>query len=266
MNETASKHIDILRRQCESLLQLVIPIGLILFRERDFKRLVERVLLEVRSLCHADGGTLYLLDADESLRFVIVRNQTLGIDMGGTSDITPAFPPLQLHDPATGLANHRNIATHVALTGEPICIDDAYEADGFDFSGTRDFDRKTNYRTKSVLTLPLKNGAGQVIGVLQLINSMDTGGNVVPFDLDLMPVINALTDLAAAAVEQLVRENGLKEKIQQLQVNIDQAKRARQVTEITGSQYFQSLAAKAKLLREQFAAPQSSVEEAECPV
>ncbi len=265
MGDIAEQDLQLLRRRCESLLQLVIPISLTLFRERDFKSLLERVLLEARALCHADGGTLYLCDQEnEHLEFAIVHNQTLGISMGGSSGVPPAFPALPLRDPQTLEPNHHNIATYVALTGSPICIDDAYTAEGFDFSGTRRFDQKTGYRSKSLLTLPLKNVDGRVIGVLQLINALDDDGQIVSFDMDLMPIVNALTNLAAAALEQVVRENGLKDKIQQLQVHIDQSRRARQVTEITKSQYFKSLAAKAKALREQFAAPTVAEEVEEC--
>ena len=65
------------------------------------------------------------------------------------------------------------VAAYAALTGQTVNIADAYTADGFDFSGTRNFDKKTGYRSKSFLTVPMKNHEDEIIGVLQLINAQD---------------------------------------------------------------------------------------------
>ena len=63
------------------------------------------------------------------------------------------------------------VAAYAALTGKTVNIPDAYTAEGFDFSGTRNFDKKTGYRSKSFLTVPMKNHENEIIGVLQLINA-----------------------------------------------------------------------------------------------
>ncbi|MDZ7685841.1 MAG: hypothetical protein U5O39_13245 [Gammaproteobacteria bacterium] len=55
-----------------------------------------------------------------------------------------------------------NIVSHVANTGETINIKDAYDSTKFDFSGTRKFDEGTGYRSKSFLTVPLKNHQGNM--------------------------------------------------------------------------------------------------------
>ncbi len=137
----------------------------------------------------------------DRLEFAIIRNDTLKISMGGTSGQEIPFPPLHLYDLETGEANHNNVATHVALNGKTINIKDAYEAKEFDFSGTRNFDEKTGYRSKSFLTVPLKNSAGDVIGVLQLINAMDADGKAIPFSKDIEPVIESLASQAAVAID-----------------------------------------------------------------
>ena len=77
--------------------------------------------------------------------------------MGGSSGSKVPFPPLPLYDGAGGTPNHHNVATHVALEGVSINIPDIYHAEGFDFSGTKAFDVKNNYRSTSSLTVPLKN-------------------------------------------------------------------------------------------------------------
>jgi HD-GYP domain-containing protein (c-di-GMP phosphodiesterase class II) len=137
----------------------------------------------------------------DRLEFAIIRNDTLKISMGGTSGEDIPFPPLHLYDLETDQPNHNNVATHVALSGKVINIADAYEAKEFDFSGTRNFDEMTGYRSKSFLTVPLKNSAGDVIGVLQLINAMDDDGKAIPFSKDIEPVIESLASQAAVAID-----------------------------------------------------------------
>jgi HD-GYP domain-containing protein (c-di-GMP phosphodiesterase class II) len=180
----------------------LIEIGIALSAERDPDRLMERILLEAKGLSNADGGTLYLKTEDNRLRFEIMRTDSLGIAMGGTTGKAIPFPPLALFDPATGEPNHKNVATHVALTGAAIEIPDAYAAAHFDFSGTKKFDQGTGYRSQSFLTVPLKNHQGDVIGVLQLLNARDARtGAVVPFAGDIQPLIEALASQAAVALD-----------------------------------------------------------------
>ena len=179
----------------------LIAIGIALSAERNHDRLMERILLEAKGLTNADGGTLYLKSEDNRLRFAIMRTDSLGIAMGGTTGKEIPFPPLDLVDPRTGEPNHKNIATHAALTGASIAIPDAYTAEDFDFSGTKKFDAGTGYRSTSFLTVPLKNHDGDVIGVLQLLNARDAAGIVIPFDGTVQPLIEALASQAAVALD-----------------------------------------------------------------
>ena len=179
----------------------LINLGIALSAELDHDRLMEMILVDAKELCNADGGTLYLYsDDDDALSFRIVRNDSLNIAMGGTTGVEIPFPPLKLHDPETGEANHHNVATHVALTGQTIAIEDAYASTDFDFSGTRKFDQGTGYRSTSFLTVPLKNHEEEVIGVLQLLNAQDAKGKVVPFGDEIRPLIEALASQAAVSL------------------------------------------------------------------
>ena len=63
-------------------LELLMRIGTALSAERSKDRLIEMILLEAKALCNADGGTLYLR-ADDTLRFAILRSDSLGIALGG---------------------------------------------------------------------------------------------------------------------------------------------------------------------------------------
>lgn len=176
---------------------ILVHLGIALSAERNHARLMERILMGAKVLSRADGGTLYLRDGD-LLRFAIVQNDTLGIMQGGTRP-GPSFEPLPLH--RDGQPNHHNVATHAALTGTAVAIDDAYDSGPFDFSGTRAFDAANGYRSKSFLTVPLKDSHGQVAGVLQLINAFDRSGEVVPFRLSVQPLIESLASQAAVALE-----------------------------------------------------------------
>jgi HD-GYP domain-containing protein (c-di-GMP phosphodiesterase class II) len=185
----------------ESRFKRLIDIGIALSAERDYNRLLENILVEAKNFCNADGGTLYLMNDDgKSLSFAIMRNDTLNIAMGGTTGRPIPFPAVQLYD-AEGSPNQNNVASLVALTGQTINIPDAYESKDFDFSGTRKFDAGTGYRSKSFLTVPLKNRNNEVIGVLQLINARTEAGEVIIFTPDIEPLIEALASQAAVALD-----------------------------------------------------------------
>lgn len=179
----------------------LIDIGIALSSERDPARLRECILLEAKKITNADAGTLYLKSKGKELAFHVVRNDTLGISMGGTSGVDITFPPVELTTPE-GEPNMKNVASYCAIRGEIINIADAYsETDGFDFSGTKHFDRRIGYRSQSFLTVPLMNHNGLVIGVLQLINAKDATGKVVPFDDSIVPVVSALASQAAVSID-----------------------------------------------------------------
>jgi CheY-like chemotaxis protein len=236
------------KKRSDALLEVVIPIGVALSVERDFDRLLEMILVNAKSLCAADGGTLYLREG-ETLKFEIARNDTLNITLGGAGGQPPPFAPLRLHD-EQGRPNHHSVATHAALTGQTINIADAYSVEGFDFSGTRAFDQANGYRSQSFLTIPLKNPAGEVIGVLQLINAKDPEtGAIIPFDKSVQKLVETLSTLATVVLEAYLREQALHARIQELQVVLDQVKVQKQVSEITDTEYFQTLRQRAEQLR-----------------
>jgi GAF domain-containing protein len=219
--------------------------------EKRFEQLLERILLEAKALCNADGGTLYLYTADEHLQFVIMHNDSLHIALGGAHGEPIPFAPLPLYDPVTGVPNHHNVAVHAALTRKTINISDAYHAEGFDFSGTKAFDQKTGYRSQSFLTVPLQNESGELLGVLQLINARTPETDrVIAFSAGLQKVVESLSKLAALALAAYIREQKLRAEIQELRVAVDQERKERQVAEITESEYFQKLQTQARKLRE----------------
>ena len=188
-----------LETQFLSKLEYLNAIGIALSQERDINTLLETILVAAKNLTHADGGTLYRL-VDDKLRFEIVRTDSLAIAMGGTSGNAVPFYPIPLHD-KDGKPNNTMIAAYAALTHKTINVADAYTEEGFDFSGTRNFDKRTGYRSKSFLTVPMKNHEGEVIGVLQLLNATEPGtGRVGAFGEQDQRLAESLASQAAIAL------------------------------------------------------------------
>jgi HD-GYP domain-containing protein (c-di-GMP phosphodiesterase class II) len=182
-----------------SRLEYLNAIGIALSQESDLDKLLETILIAAKNLTRADGGTLYRL-VEDSLKFEIVRNDSLDIAMGGTSGTPVPFYPIPLHD-REGKPNHSMVAAYAALTHDTVNISDAYTADGFDFSGTRNFDKRTGYRSTSFLTVPMKNHEGTIIGVLQLLNARSPeAGVVVPFSEEDQRLAESLASQAAIAL------------------------------------------------------------------
>ena len=88
----------------------------------------------------------------------------------------------------------------------------------------------------------------EIIGVLQLINAQNDEGQITPFSSD--DVLEALVMLACAALDGYIREEKLRQEIAQLRIEIDESRRAKQVAEITDTQYFKRLQDQARAMRE----------------
>jgi len=181
-------------------LEQLNEIGAALSQEKNLDALLEKILLASQTITRADGGTLYLLEEGRRLKFEIMRNESLCIAMGGTTGNPISFYPVHLYG-KDNQPNTQMVAAYSALSGKTINIADAYTADGFDFSGTRNFDKKTGYRSTSFLTVPMRNHEGEVIGILQLINCKDERqGNVVPFSNSDQRLAESLASQAAIAI------------------------------------------------------------------
>ena len=194
----AATSLQKLQQLSHHLQDVILPLGVSLSTEKNIDRLLEKILLEAKKLCNADAGTLYVRTKDDRLKFSIMLTDSLGIARGGTTGKDIAFQPLRLTDPATGAPNYRNIASYVALQGNSVNIADIYNTEAFDFTATREFDTRNNYRSISTLTVPLKNNADRVVAVLQLLNALDPiTGKVVAFDSYQQLVVESLTSQAA---------------------------------------------------------------------
>ena len=164
-----------------------------IYHIKDLDSLLESILREARRFVNADAGTLYLV-TDGKLHFSYVQNDTLFPVQGGSNRY--------LSDSLSLPIDRTSIAGYTALTGEALLIDDVYDIhSGVSFSFNPSFDKKSSYRTKSLLVVPLLTREGSILGVLQLINAKDGRGESVPFSMQDRLYISQFAQSGANAVE-----------------------------------------------------------------
>ncbi|HVS27303.1 MAG TPA: HD domain-containing phosphohydrolase [Burkholderiales bacterium] len=175
-------------------------VGVSLSKEKDINRLLENILIAAKNIVNADGGTLYRMVDERNLKFEIIRTDSLNITMGGTTGLEIPFYPVALYDGA-GKPNNSMVVAYAVLHDQTVNIADAYSEQGFDFTGTKNFDKKTGYRSKSFLTIPMKNHENEIIGVLQLINAKDrASGEIIAFSATDQQLAESLASQAAIAL------------------------------------------------------------------
>ena len=118
----------------ESVFRSLIDVRIALSAKKDHNNLLEQIFVETESIYSSDGRTFYLREGDQ-LSFAIIRNDSMGIALGGTSSGKIPFPLQNLDDPTTSEGNNYGVITHVALDGKIVHVEDAYTAARFCFSG-----------------------------------------------------------------------------------------------------------------------------------
>jgi len=188
-------------------------IGIALSKEKDINALLEMIVVGCKELTNADAGTLYLIIANSHLKFEIVHTDSLNYAMGGTTGVPINFPFIPLYK-EDGEPNLRMVAAYAVLEDKAVNIADAYESTEFDFSGTKEFDAKTGYRSTSFLTIPMKDHNSEIIGALQLINAIDSTTNkVIPFSDADLNLAESLTSQAAVALSRKKLEDSLRQYV-----------------------------------------------------
>ncbi len=174
-------------------------IGIALSAEGDKNHLLQIILKSAQNLTNADGGTLYLLE-DDKLNFKILQNHSLGIELSDDGVNKLPFPAIHLYD-IQGTEKLKTVAANAALTVKTINIPDIRDNTDFDFSGTQAYDARTGYQSKSFLTVPMCNHEDDVIGVLQLINSINPdSGAIQAFTDEDQQLVESLSSQAAVAI------------------------------------------------------------------
>jgi len=198
-------------------LDLVTRAGVSITREHDVSNILEITLNTARNLTNADAGTIYMVDeifsgnpidpgeiADRTLKFVALQNESMNTNLKGDDiDLMPPVP-LTLDDKP----NLNNVSAYCANTGEMLNFADVYDAEGFDFSGTRAYDEASGYRSQSMLVIPLEDHENNIIGVLQLINRRADNDSITAFSAEDIELVQSVSFPAAASIttQRLINE------------------------------------------------------------
>jgi len=175
-------------------LQEIIRLGSEVTEINDLDLVLEKILRKAREFVNADAGSIYVRD-EGTLLFSHSQNDTLSrkLQPGKKLIYTTFSLPI----------NNKSIAGYVANTGEMLNLPDVYELPGgvsYGFSKT--FDEVSHYRSRSMLTVPLKTSRGDIVGVLQMINAQDDGGKSISFAAEDEPLIAHFANNAATAIER----------------------------------------------------------------
>jgi|SRR5215470_13091168 len=155
--------------------------------EADRLPRLRALLAEARFHTGAEAGTIFLREGDY-LHFAVAENDAF-VERFGDEEARARLTgePLSLGE--------RSIASFAVLTRSLVNIPDVYAIPpGRLYAFNPRFDMKNEYRTRSVLVAPLRNGRGAVLGVLQLINRRTPQGDVVAFDDDSENVVRRLLE------------------------------------------------------------------------
>jgi HD-GYP domain-containing protein (c-di-GMP phosphodiesterase class II) len=173
----------------DTRIRQLAEIGRRLARERDQDKLLETILTEGRRISGSEAGSLYLIDHENAapcLVFKLAQNDAV---------------PVVLNEARMPLTTD-SLSGYVAVTGEVLNIADAYAIpDDRPFAFNPSFDERTGYRTRSLLTLPMRDHRGNVVGVLQFINRV-VDGAVVPYDGEVAELMEAVASQAALALQK----------------------------------------------------------------
>lgn len=166
-----------------------------LVRVQDLDMTMEHILTEARRFVNADAGSIYIMDRKQGvLQFSHTQNDTLQHRLPKGKKLIYSYFTLPV--------NEQTIAGYVASTGQLMNIEDVYRIDPQrPYAFNAKFDKLSDYRTVSMLTLPLANNRGRILGVLQVINAKNEAGDIIPFSHEDLTIMQAYAAYASVALE-----------------------------------------------------------------
>jgi HD-GYP domain-containing protein (c-di-GMP phosphodiesterase class II) len=169
---------------------------------QDLDLLLERILLEARKVVRADAGSIYVKETVEEDG---QKTEKLAIKYSQNDTLQKELPPGQklIYSVFSIPVNEKTISGYCALTQNLVNVVDAYNLpQGVPYSFGLSYDKISGYKTTSILTVPLKTAEGKLLGVIQIINSKDKDGHVIPFSKDDEFVITHFAANAALALQR----------------------------------------------------------------
>ncbi len=174
--------------------QRILAIDSELNKIRDYDILLDRVLFEARKLAKADAGSIYVKEGD-FIAIKFAHNDTKQKMLPeGEKQAYPHF---------TIPVNEKTISGYVAMTGELLNIKNVYRLPkGSPYSYNADYDKQSGYKSKSMLTLPLKTENNKVLGVIQIINALNGKGELCAFTKEDEAAVTHLAEKATVALQR----------------------------------------------------------------
>jgi len=137
------------------------------FNCNDLETLLHKILYQLRITTNCEAGSIYLKNG-EYLQFSIFQNDSFSDEKN-----------CRVEEPIKNLKlkiekNTQSIAVESYLQSKIIIIDNVYKNTKYEFKATKEFDKKFDYKTKSILTAPLiATNNDEIIGIIQLINKKE---------------------------------------------------------------------------------------------
>jgi len=182
----------------------ILNVGIQLTVEKDYNKVLSTIVEKGMQITKCDASTLYLYE-DDVLKFRIMRTISQGVSRGLDGSPITDIPPVPFKE--------ENVCAYTAIHRRVVNIADVYCSEEFDFSGPKRYDAMTGFRTQSMLVIPVENNAGELIGVLQMINAQDENGTVIPFDPQFEIIIRSLGSLAAIEMANIQYVEEIKEQL-----------------------------------------------------
>ena len=192
----------------ESKLQSIIETEKALSEIQDVDVLLERLLTEARAIVRADAGSIYVVEG-KNIKIRYAQNDTQ------LRKLLPGdkLPYVSFSFPIT----ETSVVGFCVLSGKVVNIDDCYNLpQGAPYAFNKMSDITTGYRTKSMLTLPLKMANGRILGVLQVINAQDEHGNLICFDKTAELYISHFASNATQALEHAYLTSNMIKRMQRM--------------------------------------------------
>lgn len=175
-------------------LDRITTLGIDLSQVQDLDVLMETILSEARRFVNADAGSIYIRE-DDILHFTYTQNDTLQRRLPAGEKLIYSTFEMKI--------DKESIAGYVAATGDLLNLPDVYSlGPSAPYHFNKSFDRNNRYVTRSVLTIPLTNPTGYVMGVLQVINPEDEENQIIPFSEHDEMMMMSFASIAAVALER----------------------------------------------------------------
>lgn len=179
----------------------IITLGIRISRESQNQAILTDVLLAAIDILNVEGGSMYTFSEHQAM-FHIFCNRKLNKNINDVNELYKIFGSIALYD-ARGNPNAQNVIAYSLLNDDLVVINDVKKTKRFNLKGIYEFDRKFNYKTHSLLTVPLKNHKNEMIGGFQLVNRLDDEtGELCNFSLEDQTLMRLFASFLAIIMTQ----------------------------------------------------------------